>query len=136
MKHRKLLAVLMFAISIPALAADADNNPPGPAGGRGTNWENRPGPQGGPGAGPDQRPRLSPEQREKMKTATPEERQQLIQDVREKRQEQRENRQEARRDRDNNPPGPVGGRGTNWENRPGPQGGPGAGPNRQQRPRQ
>ena len=28
-------------------------NPPGPAGGPGTNWENPPGPIGGPGAGPD-----------------------------------------------------------------------------------
>lgn len=34
---------------------DRDNNPPGPRGGAGTNWENRPGPQGGPGAGPDRR---------------------------------------------------------------------------------
>ena len=32
---------------------DKDNNPPGPMGGQGTNWENKPGPQGGPGAGPD-----------------------------------------------------------------------------------
>lgn len=30
-----------------------------------------------------------------------------------------------RKDRDNNPPGPKGGPGTNWENRPGPKGGPG-----------
>jgi hypothetical protein len=28
------------------------NNPPGPAGGPGTNWENPPGPAGGPGASP------------------------------------------------------------------------------------
>ena len=35
-----------------------------------------------------------------------------------------------RRDNDNNPPGPIGGPGTNWENKPGPQGGPGASPNR------
>jgi hypothetical protein len=34
------------------------------------------------------------------------------------------------RDRDNNPPGRVGGRGTNWENKPGAQGGPGASPDR------
>ena len=34
---------------------DKDNNPPGPKGGPGTNWENRPGPQGGPGASPDRR---------------------------------------------------------------------------------
>jgi hypothetical protein len=32
---------------------DHDNNPPGPAGGRGTNWENPPGWKGGPGASPD-----------------------------------------------------------------------------------
>lgn len=34
---------------------DNDNNPPGPRGGRGTNWENPPGPRGGPGASPDRR---------------------------------------------------------------------------------
>lgn len=32
-----------------------DNNPPGKAGGPGTNWENPPGPKGGPGASPDRR---------------------------------------------------------------------------------
>lgn len=32
---------------------DNDNNPPGRAGGRGTNWENPPGRRGGPGASPD-----------------------------------------------------------------------------------
>ena len=32
---------------------DNDNNPPGRAGGRGTNWENPPGWRGGPGASPD-----------------------------------------------------------------------------------
>ena len=36
-------------------------------------------------------------------------------------------------DRDDNPPGPRGGRGTNWENPPGPKGGPGASPNRKHR---
>ncbi len=35
---------------------DFDNNPPGPRGGRGTNWENPPGPRGGPGTSPDRRP--------------------------------------------------------------------------------
>ena len=34
---------------------DRDNNPPGPKGGKGTNWENPPGPKGGPGASPDRR---------------------------------------------------------------------------------
>jgi hypothetical protein len=32
---------------------DRDNNPPGPKGGPGTNWENPPRPAGGPGASPD-----------------------------------------------------------------------------------
>lgn len=32
---------------------DKDNNPPGKAGGPGTNWENPPGPKGGPGASPN-----------------------------------------------------------------------------------
>jgi hypothetical protein len=36
----------------------------------------------------------------------------------------------ARCDNDNNPPGPRGGPGTNWENPPGSRGGPGASPNR------
>jgi thioester reductase-like protein len=45
-------------------------------------------------------------------------------------QEFKNNVQEARQAGDNNPPGPMGGPGTNWENRPGPQGGPGASPDR------
>ncbi|HAH09764.1 MAG TPA: hypothetical protein DCL48_06655 [Alphaproteobacteria bacterium] len=40
----------------------------------------------------------------------------------------------CRYDRDNNPPGPRGGRGTNWENPPGWRGGPGASPNSPFRP--
>ena len=36
-------------------ACDRDDNPPGPRGGPGTNWENPPGPAGGPGASPDRR---------------------------------------------------------------------------------
>lgn len=34
---------------------DNDNNPPGAAGGPGTNWENPPGPRGGHGSSPDRR---------------------------------------------------------------------------------
>lgn len=34
---------------------DNDNNPPGAAGGAGTNWENPPGPKGGKGASPNRR---------------------------------------------------------------------------------
>ncbi len=37
----------------PRLHRDRDNNPPGPAGGKGTNWENPRGPKGGPGASPN-----------------------------------------------------------------------------------
>jgi hypothetical protein len=39
----------------------------------------------------------------------------------------------ARRDRDNNPPGRLGGQGTNWENPPGPRGGRGTSPDRRWR---
>ena len=39
-------------------------------------------------------------------------------------------RHHHRADWDNNPPGWVGGPGTNWENPPGPRGGPGTSPNR------
>ena len=38
---------------------------------------------------------------------------------------------QAKRDQNNNPPGPRGGPGTNWENPPGRAGGPGASPDRQ-----
>ena len=47
-----VLAVV-FVASGTGWAKDKDNNPPGKAGGPGTNWENPPGPAGGPGAAPD-----------------------------------------------------------------------------------
>ena len=51
-----LLTLVAFAFLCDiAFAHDADNNPPGPVGGRGTNWENPAGPVGGPGASPDYR---------------------------------------------------------------------------------
>ena len=60
MNMRHLIASSLFLIALGvATTADAaqrrdrDNNPPGPAGGRGTNWENPPGWKGGPGASPD-----------------------------------------------------------------------------------
>ena len=49
-----VLALVLFASGV-VTAADKDNNPPGPKGGAGTNWENPPGPAGGPGASPDVR---------------------------------------------------------------------------------
>lgn len=49
-----LAAVLIFSPQLGS-ARDLDDNPPGPEGGPGTNWENPPGPEGGPGASPDRR---------------------------------------------------------------------------------
>lgn len=50
-----LLATIvgLACLSSPVLAHDRDRNPPGRAGGPGTDWENPPGPRGGPGASPD-----------------------------------------------------------------------------------
>ncbi|MBT9569203.1 MAG: hypothetical protein IV085_13005 [Thiobacillus sp.] len=55
MTRSTTLATLILAasFSLPAFAIDRDNNPPGPRGGPGTNWENPPGPRGGPGMSPD-----------------------------------------------------------------------------------
>ena len=51
-----LLALpLAFGLAATAWAEDPDDNPPGPIGGQGTNWENPPGLEGGPGASPDRR---------------------------------------------------------------------------------
>lgn len=109
---------------------DRDNNPPGPAGGRGTNWENPPGWKGGPGKSPDYRTYRHNGNRYKFTVS---------------RNGYYYNPgygywhptyglwNQARRcwiDFDNNPPGPIGGRGTNWENPPGWRGGPGASPDR------
>ena len=118
---------LLGQMPVPAFAAhrDRNNNPPGPRGGRGTNWDNPPGPEGGPGASPYRRrdwdnnppgPRGGrgtnwenpPGPRGGYGTSP-----------------------DRRRDWDNNPPGPRGGAGTNWDNPPGPEGGPGASPIRE-----
>lgn len=48
-------AVIALTAATTAHAIDRDNNPPGPRGGPGTNWENPPGPKGGPGASPNRR---------------------------------------------------------------------------------
>ena len=127
MKTRIFPGVALIAaisLSLPVLAAGPYDNPPGPARGPGTNWQNPPGPASGPGAGPE-RPhrRLTEEQRAKLKAMTPEQRQAFF-------RERHEERMKLRRDRDNNPPGPRGGPGTNWENPPGPAGGPCASPDR------
>jgi hypothetical protein len=49
------VALTAGAASAADYYGDRDWNPPGPAGGPGTNWENPPGPVGGPGASPDLR---------------------------------------------------------------------------------
>lgn len=91
---------ISFILSPELQAIDRDNNPPGPAGGPGTNWENPPGLKGGIGTSPNRHHRY------------------------------RHRRHYCKHhDCDNNPPGPAGGPGTNWENPPGPAGGPGSSPN-------
>ena len=120
--------------------SDRDGNPPGPRGGRGTNWENPPGPRGGPGTSPDRRIRPGDRGFRDRDGNPP--------GPRGGRGTNWENPPGPRggpgaspdrrvrpghrgfRDRDGNPPGPRGGRGTNWENPPGPRGGPGASPDR------
>lgn len=115
----RLLAGATLAASLSAAACaspprDRDNNPPGRVGGAGTNWENPPGAAGGPGASPDRRANRAVQPiviGGVVHVWVP-----------------------ARAcwapDRDNNPPGRVGGRGTNWENPPGADGGLGASPDR------
>jgi len=87
---------------------DRDNNPPGEAGGSGSNWENPAGPRGGPGMSPNiRRPGFgNVANRRNPRFGQP-----------------------RRPDRDNNPPGEAGGPGSNWENPAGPYGGPGMSPN-------
>ena len=111
-RFRSKIATVLIAMGLVAssTSALARNNPPGPAGGHGTNWHNPPGPKGGPGASPN-RPghpvyvsRVAWIWNPTLACWS--------------------------YDDDSNPPGPAGGRGTNWENPPGPAGGPGASPNR------
>lgn len=110
---------------------DRDNNPPGPIGGRGTNWENPPGPRGGIGASPDIRHRHSGWLRDRIGPAD----WALFMTWSLVDQQRFCDKRGIHRDycwfdRDDNPPGPAGGPGTNWENPPGPAGGPGASPDR------
>ena len=50
-----LTALLAMSANVDAAPRDRDDNPPGPAGGRGTNWENSPGWKGGSGTSPARR---------------------------------------------------------------------------------
>lgn len=133
---RRLLLALALSAGLAghALAADRpwdrDGNPPGPRGGHGTNWENPPGWRGGPGASPDRRYWRHAGHRHRFDRVaygyyfSPAYRYW---------HPARGFWNQAARcwpDRDSNPPGPRGGRGTNWENPPGWRGGPGASPDR------
>ncbi len=177
-----LLVTASFALAPLARAKDKDNNPPGPKGGPGSNWENPPGPQGGAGAGPD-RSAINPpgpvggpahgplvdKDNNPPGPGKPPLPQVLrnadtngdgVVDVAEKKQAYELWKEKyaqhppetppgvppadwkkqmppglAKRsgppiDKDNNPPGPAGGAGTNWENPPGKKGGPGASPDK------
>lgn len=143
-------ALLLSFASDADARRDRDNNPPGPLGGRGTNWENPRGPVGGPGASPDRHWRRDHDGNPPGPVGGP--------------GTNWENppgpwggpgaspdhwRRHWRHtywsgvvwvwhpvslcwfpDHDGNPPGAAGGPGTNWENPPGPIGGPGASPDR------
>lgn len=123
-----LFAVMTAMTATSALARDRDDNPPGPVGGPGTNWENPPGPVGGPGASPDIRgqhqwlkKQMNKAEWRRFQAMKAEQRHKFC-------DKKRIVKERCWIDRDDNPPGPRGGPGTNWENKPGPKGGPGASP--------
>jgi hypothetical protein len=122
-------AIVLAALVVLTSIADARefrrrNNPPGPAGGRGTNWwlGNPPGRIGGRGAGPRWRNRVVPNTWVYWGAHDG------------WHWYKHPNGYWCMFDNDGNPPGPAGGPGTNWENPPGPIGGPGASPNSPYRP--
>lgn len=129
-----LLSLAAFAFCGAADARDyprdRDDNPPGPRGGPGTNWENPPGWRGGPGASPDFRYYRHGRDRVRFELR----RDGYYFNKRYGYYHPRygfwDQRSRCWNDRDDNPPGPRGGPGTNWENPPGPRGGPGASPDR------
>ena len=136
MKTRTLLLSALMTFTLAGVAdardrrIDRDHNPPGRIGGPGGNWENPPGWRGGPGTSPDYL--------------------HWHHGGRSHRFERVAHGyyysvgygywhpgygfwNQAGRcwvDDDRNPPGRLGGRGTNWENPPGWRGGPGTSPDR------
>jgi hypothetical protein len=131
---RSLLSAFALTLALTftgsACAHDRDHNPPGPAGGPGTNWENPPGWRGGPGASPDYRYYRHRNTRYKFT---------IVDDgyyfnanfgYWHPRYGWWNQSSRCWHDNDRNPPGRAGGRGTNWENPPGRKGGPGASPDR------
>ena len=129
---RILLPTFMFCLAAApaACANDRDDNPPGPIGGPGTNWENPPGPVGGPGASPDRRAVVVHGTRVNFVSRSRGFYYHPSYGYWHARYGWWNQAARCWVDRDDNPPGPVGGRGTNWENPPGLRGGPGASPDR------
>lgn len=127
------MAVLMTIFTLPVLAG-RDHNPPGPLGGPGTDWKNPPGPAGGPGASPGRHKHLHQHHRYLRKHMTNAEwlafRNLALAERHAFCDKKRISLKNCWYDNDDNPPGPAGGPGTNWENPPGPAGGPGASPDR------
>ena len=121
-------AGLSFANTV--LAHDRDHNPPGAAGGRGTNWENPPGWRGGPGASPDYRYYHRDGKRHKFVIVGGGYYFNAGYGYWHPRHGWWNQTARCWLDRDGNPPGRAGGPGTNWENPPGLRGGPGASPDR------
>ncbi len=136
MKLPRLLILTAAALAFAGAAGardyprDRDDNPPGLRGGPGTNWENPPGWRGGPGTSPDYRDFLYGTKRYRF----------TLRDdgfyfndrygYYHPRYGLWNQSRHCWNDMDDNPPGPRGGPGTNWENPPGPRGGPGASPDR------
>lgn len=54
------LAAALVLAGISGTSLAKKNNPPGPKGGPGTNWDNPPGPAGGPGSSPGVKPAAPP----------------------------------------------------------------------------
>ena len=129
-----LLAATMLALSGAANAHgprhDHDRNPPGPVGGHGTNWENPPGWKGGPGASPDRRWWVNDGHRYEFRLVNAGYYFSPVYGYWHPQHGFWNQKARCWVDSDRNPPGRVGGKGTNWENPPGWKGGPGASPDR------
>ena len=135
-RPRHMAAIAMLAMLAAGDAGahdrrhDHDGNPPGPAGGPGTNWENPPGWQGGPGASPDRRWWVDHGRRYEFRRVDGGYYFNPMVGYWHPKHGFWIQTGHCWRDKDGNPPGRAGGHGTNWENPPGWRGGPGASPDR------
>lgn len=132
MKTLMLASIMGSTLLIATTACatqDRDGNPPGWRGGPGTNWENPPGPAGGPGASPD-RILVYGGNRYVFTPVGNGYYYHPAYGYWHGRYGWWNGDRRCWTDRDGNPPGRAGGRGTNWENPPGLRGGPGVSPDR------